>query len=158
MLITNINKKQLAVSTAIPIIVGGLASLINFNGFKEFEAVNKPAFTPPMAVFPIVWTVLYILMGFSSYLIYKSDSENKKSTLTVYAAQLIVNFAWTCVFFGMQNYKAALLIVLFLIFIVAAMIFLFYKISKKSAYIQIPYLIWLCFASYLNYMVYIMNK
>lgn len=158
MLITNINKKQLAISVAIPLIVGGLASLININGFKEFETVNKPALTPPMIVFPIVWTILYILMGFSTYLVYNSESKSKTTAFVIYGLQLAVNFLWTCLFFGAKNYLGALAAIVALLVLIIAMIFSFYKINKKSAYFQIPYLVWVSFATYLNYMVYLMNR
>ncbi len=158
MLISNINKKQLAISAAVPLITGGLASLINMRGFKEFQSVNKPALTPPMAVFPIVWTILYLLLGLSTYLVYKSDGKGKTRAYFFYTLQLIVNFLWTCFFFGAQDYGTAFVAVIVLLVLIVCMIFSFYTVNKKSAYFQIPYLVWVTFATYLNYMVYIMNK
>ena len=158
MLITNINKKQLALSAAIPLLIGGLASLVNFSGFREFETVNKPALAPPMIIFPIVWTVLYLLMGFSAYLICKADVKNKVPAYIIYALQLAVNFLWTCLFFGKKDYIGAFATVIVMLLLVCAMIYVFFRVNRKSAYLQLPYLVWTAFASYLNYMVYILNK
>lgn len=158
MLITNISKKRLAVSVLIPILTGGAASLINLDGFKEFETVNKPSITPPMIVFPIVWTVLYILMGLSTYIVYESPENGKTRAYFFYVMQLAANFLWTCFFFGAQDYLAAFVTVIILLLLISGMIFSFYGVNKKSAYLQIPYFIWVTFASYLNYLVHIMNK
>lgn len=158
MLISNINKKQLAISIAIPLLVGGLASLLNMSGFKEFETMNKPSITPPMVVFPIVWTILYILLGISFYLVFKSDSKFKTRAYFFYTLQLIANFLWTCFFFGAKDYGAAFIVIIILLLSIICMIFSFYAVNKKSAYLQIPYLAWVTFAVYLNYLVYIMNK
>lgn len=158
MLISNINKKQLSISIAIPVIVGGLASLLNMKGFKEFQFVDKPSITPPTFLFPIVWTILYILMGISAYLIFKSGEKGKTRAYLFYTMQLVMNFLWTCFFFGAKDYTAAFVAIVVLLVLVAGMIFSFYAVNKKSGYFQIPYLIWITFALFLNYLVLIMNK
>lgn len=158
MIVTNINKKQLLVSVLIPLAVGGLTSLINYKGIMGFEDVNQPALTPPMIVFPIVWTILYTLMGISSYLVYKTEGKgNKKAALRVYGLQLAVNSLWTYFFFSAQSYSGAFVAILVLLILIIAMIVLFYQVNKTSAYLQIPYLIWTAFAAYLNYMVWMLN-
>ena len=86
MLVTDINKKQLAVSVAIPLLVGGLAAAINFSGFRDFQSLNQPALTPPPWVFSVVWTILYVLMGVSFYLILNSDKKNKTLAYSFYFA------------------------------------------------------------------------
>ncbi len=158
MMITNINKKQLAISVAIPLIAGGLATVLNIEGFKNFDSIQKPSITPPQIVFPIVWTILYVLMGLSAYLIYKAGNEDKRYAYSFYGIQLVLNFLWTCFFFGIENYSGSMIIIAALAVSIIGMIYFFWKINKKSAYLQIPYLVWVLFASYLNYLVYIMNK
>ena len=158
MMITNIDKKQLAISVALPLAVGGLASLINLNGIKAFDTIEKPALTPPQVVFPIVWTVLYILMGLSFYLVYKSEGNDKRYAYSFYGIQLALNFLWTCLFFGVKNYLLSMMTIIALLVSIGGMIFFFYRLNKKSAYFQIPYFIWVAFASYLNFQIMIMNK
>ena len=157
MIVTNINKKVLAASLLIPLAVGGLASWINYDGISNFENINKPSFAPPQAVFPIVWTLLYLLMGISSYLIYSSSKDGKKTALIFYALQLAFNFIWTFVFFGLSGYFAAFIILLVLLALTAGMIITFLPVNQTAAYIQIPYFIWLCFAGVLNYFIYRLN-
>lgn len=157
MLITNFNKKQLAVSLLIPLAVGGLATLINFSGIRQFEEVAKPAFTPAPIVFSVVWTILYALMGFSFYLIYKSDKSNKNIAYTFYFAQLVVNFIWTYIFFTLKNYLGSFFVIIALLILIAGMIVSFWCVNKKAAYLQIPYMLWVCFVAFLNYQIYILN-
>ncbi len=157
MLVTNINKKQLAVSVAIPVLVGGLAAAINFNGFGEFQSLNQPMLTPPPWVFSVVWTILYALMGLSFYLVYKSDNKNKGLAYSFYFAQLFVNFVWSLIFFTFNNYSVSLVAITILLILIAGMIITFYPINKKSAYLQLPYLLWVCFATYLNWQIFILN-
>lgn len=157
MIVTNINKKALAAALVIPLAVGGLASWLNYDGISNFESISKPSFAPPQAVFPIVWTLLYILMGISSYLVYSSNKAGKKTALIFYALQLAFNFIWTFVFFGMSEYFAAFIVLLILLALTAGMIVTFLPVSKTAAYLQIPYFIWLCFAGVLNYFIYQIN-
>ncbi len=158
MLITSINKKQLAISVAIPLLVGGLATAINFSGFKEFQSLNQPALTPPPWAFSVVWTILYVLMGVSFYIIYQSDNKNKNLAYSFYAAQLALNFLWTLVFFTLKNYSLSLFVIILLLVSIVGMIITFYPINKKAAYLQLPYFIWVCFATYLNWQIYILNQ
>ncbi len=158
MLITDINKKDLAISVAIPLAVGGIASVINFNGFTEFESIAKSPLTPPPWVFSVVWTVLYILMGISFYLVQQSPEKNKASAYSFYAAQLFLNFLWTFVFFTLDNYSLSLFIIVLLLASIAGMIITFHPINKKSAYLQLPYLLWVSFATYLNWQIFILNQ
>ena len=117
----------------------------------------KPSFAPPGILFPIVWTILYILMGVSSYLIYKTNDSNKTDALKIYLFQLILNFLWTPIFFGLNLYFLGTLWIIVLIIAVIIMIKEFYKINKLSAYLQIPYLIWLLFALILSFSIFLLN-
>lgn len=152
-----INFKVLFFSIIIPNAVGFLGSLIG-RPSSNMNAIIQPQFTPPSFVFPIVWIILFILMGISSYIVYMSNSQHKKSSLILYGIQLILNASWTIFFFGLKWYLFAFFIVLLIIILVAIMIYKFYKINKWAGLIQIPYLLWLIFAAFLNYNVYLLNK
>ena len=154
---SNIKWKSLLINIAIPLLVGGLASLITNDGFKNYADVTKPALSPPAWLFPIVWSILYLLMGISSYLIYEKDRKIKKTSLIIYSVQLILNFIWPIFFFSFNAYLFSFIILITLIICVFAMIAFFYKENQISAFLQIPYLIWLIFAAYLNLSVYLLN-
>lgn len=150
-----VNKSNLILSILIPLAVGALSSL--FSGNLSYQALNKPSFSPPSYLFPIVWTILYILMGISSYLIYSSNSPKKNQALTTYELQLTFNFFWSIIFFGFSQYLLAFLWLLVMIVLIIIMIYQFYHISPLAAYLQIPYLLWCLFAAYLNYAIYTLN-
>ncbi len=148
--------KVLIISIIIPILVGVIGNLLG-NADMGFDLVKKPSFNPPGIIFPIVWTILYILMGISSYIVYTSDSKYKNSALRIYALQLIVNMLWTFFFFNLKWYLFSFLWIILLVVLVIIMIYRFIKINKISGYIQIPYLLWLIFASILNFSIFILN-
>lgn len=150
-----INKSNLIISILIPLAVGALSSL--FSGSMSYSSFNKPSFSPPSYLFPIVWTILYVLMGVSSYIIYSSDDAGKGKALATYVLQLIFNFFWSILFFGFSRYLFAFLWLIALIILIVIMIYQFYKISPLAAYLQIPYLLWCLFAAYLNYTIYMLN-
>lgn len=152
------NTKALIVSLIISLGTGFLSGLLSMSSRDVYASVNKPSLAPPPIVFPIVWTVLFVLMGISSYLVWKSRSENKGKALTVYGIQLAFNFVWPLIFFNAQAFLFAFYWLVILYILVLAMIFLFYDIDKTAAYLQIPYILWLTFAGYLNIMVYLLNK
>lgn len=150
------NIKVLIISIAIPLIVGIIGSLLG-NSSMGFSSINKPSFTPPGIVFPIVWTVLYILMGISCYLIYTSNSLKKTEALRIYTLQLLFNMLWTFFFFNLNWYLFSFFWIVVLIVLVSVMIYRFINIEKLAGYLQIPYLIWLVFASILNLSIYFLN-
>lgn len=155
---TNINFKRLILSVAIPLAVGGISSLIVNGEFKSYATeVIKPPLSPPQWLFPVAWTLLYILMGISSYLIYEKDKTEAKQPLAIYAVQLVLNFMWPIFFFMQRAYLFSFIWLLLLWAFALAMIISFYKINKASGILQIPYLIWLSFAGYLNLWVYLLN-
>lgn len=149
------NKSILIISILIPLVIGSLSAL--FSNSSAYLTLNKPSFSPPSILFPIVWTILYILMGISSYIIYMSEDPRRYRALKTYAIQLIFNFFWSIIFFGLSQYLFAFLWLLALILLIIIMIRQFYKISPVAAYLQIPYLIWCIFAAYLNFMIVSMN-
>lgn len=148
--------KDLIVSILIPIILGFLGSLIG-NVSSGFEGIVKPSFTPPAIAFPIAWTLLYILMGISAYLVYESNDVNKDNALFIYVIQLIINSLWTFFFFNLKWFLFSFFLVLLILILVIIMIVRFYKINKLSAYLQIPYVLWLCFAAVLSFSVFLLN-
>lgn len=153
--------KPYIISVAIALLVGGLSALLTKNGMEEYQKVNQPPLSPPMVVFPIVWTILFTLMGISSAIIYekgKYDDAEISSAIRIYGLNLIVNFFWSIIFFNLGTYLFAFIWLLLLLVIIILMIVEFYKISKIAALIQIPYLLWVAFAGYLNFMIYLLNK
>lgn len=150
------NKNSLAISILIPLAVGSISALLSGSA-STYLTLEKPSFSPPAIIFPIVWTILYILMGISSYIIYSSNNPNKSKALKIYGFQLFFNFFWSILFFGFSQYLLAFLWLIILIVLIILMIKQFYAISPLAAYLQIPYLIWCLFAAYLNYSIYIMN-
>lgn len=150
--------ETLVIAILIPLAVGFLSSLLSQNTSTTYETLIKPDISPPGYLFPIVWTILYILMGISSYLIYTSDSENKTKALNIYAAQLIFNFFWSIIFFRYNNYLLAFLWLLVLIMLIIAMIKSFYEIKPIAGILQVFYLLWCLFAAYLNLNIYLLNR
>ncbi|MBR4949302.1 MAG: tryptophan-rich sensory protein [Clostridia bacterium] len=153
-----INFKILAVCILIPLILGTVSGILTSSAMDRFEEIAKPPLSPPGFLFPIVWTLLYILMGISSYLVFVSTSEYRKEALTLYGIQLVFNFIWPVIFFNFEKYLFAFIWLIALLVLVILMTLKFYKIDKKSAYLQIPYILWLIFAGYLNLGVYLLNR
>lgn len=149
--------KSLVICILIPIFVGILSSILSKGGMELFSQLNKPPFSPPGWLFPIVWTILYIMMGIASYLIYISYSYKKDQALLIYTLQLFVNFFWSIFFFRFEWYFFSFIWIILLILFVILTISLFYPISKLSAYLLIPYLLWIIFAGYLNFGIYLLN-
>ncbi len=142
----------------IPLAVGGLSAFLTKDAMSNYSQVIKPGITPPAVIFPIVWTILYLLMGISSFIICSSDSSMKQSALNWYAIQLLFNFIWSIIFFNLQNYLFSFIWLIALIICIIIMMVKFYKISPPAAYLQIPYLLWCAFAAYLNFSIYLLNK
>lgn len=155
-----IDKKTLALSIALPLLVGAVAGLLTRNAMMDFEVLNKPPLSPPGWLFPVVWTILYILMGISAYLIKVSDAspEEKSNALMIYNYQLIVNFLWSIFFFNFGWYLFSFFWILLLWVLIILMIRSFDKISQTAAYLNIPYLLWVTFAAYLNFGIWWLNR
>ena len=160
-MLKNIKWKPLLINIAISLGVGILSGIFSMGGFEQYKNINKPVLSPPAIVFPIVWTILFILMGISAYLIYEKKEKELKKTrkeaLIVYALQLLVNFFWPIIFFRTDMYLFAFVWLVILFLLVLYMFFLFFKISVPAALLQLPYLLWLIFAGYLNICIYFIN-
>lgn len=154
------NKLTLIKCIAIPIILGALIGYITRSGMEAFQDLNHPPLTPPDILFPIVWTILYGLMGISAYLIKTNIASDQMGNraMSSYCSQLVVNLLWPIFFFNLQWFLFAFFWLLLLIILVIVMIRRFCLLSKTAAYLNIPYLIWLGFASYLNIGVWWLNR
>ena len=152
-----INWKSLTANLAISLGTGILSALITRNSMDTYKNLNLPKLAPPSILFPIVWTILFILMGISAYIIYESNSDQKQSALTIYGIQLLVNFIWPILFFNLGLYLFSFIWIILLWLLIILMINSFKNISSLAAYLQIPYLLWVTFASYLNFMIYYSN-
>ena len=155
------NKKNLiylALSLLLSFSVEIISGLLTSASSSIYANLAKPPFSPPSIVFPIVWTVLFFLMGISSYLIFISHSPHRNKALKLYLIQLVVNFIWPIAFFNLQLYFLSILIIIALLILVFLMIKCFYKINPLAGKLQIPYFLWLIFATYLNIGVYFLNR
>ncbi len=152
------NLKKRLISWAIPLAVGGLATLLS-GGNDLYWIINQPPLSPPAWVFPLVWTALYIAMGEAAYRVLTSgaDPTQIKKALTAYGVQLFLNFLWPLLFFGGQMYLGAfiLLIVLWIAILITAR--RFSRIDEIAGDLLLPYLLWVTFAGYLNLGVYLLN-
>lgn len=151
--------KPLIISFIITFGVGGLSSLLTNSSMKNYEMLKKPPLSPPSIVFGIVWPILFLLMAISAYLVYVSEAneKNKKNALFYFGLQLFINFFWTIIYFNLEMRLFAFIWLLLLWIVVLLMIINFYKVNKFAAILQIPYLLWLTFAAYLNLGTVILN-
>lgn len=152
-----IDYKSLIINIIIPLSAGALGVLLGGN-MQDYALINKPNISPSPIVFPIVWTILYILLGISSYIIKKTNDITSQDAFIIYALNLFVNTTWTLFFFRLKWYLFAFIWIIILIILTIILIYKYYKINKTAAYLQIPYLLWLIFASILNISIYILNK
>lgn len=145
-----INWKALLISLAVSLGTGALSALLTMDGMKEYADLYKPPLSPPGWLFPVVWTILYILMGIAAYLVWESGGEDKQLALSLYGIQLILNAAWSVFFFHQGAYFLALADLLLLWLAIYLTIKKFRQINETAARLMIPYLIWVTFAGYLN--------
>ncbi len=154
------NIKKYAVSILIPLAVGGLSALLTSGNMDLYSEITKPPLAPPSVLFPIVWTVLYILMGISSAMVYNQKNEKPgeiRSALTVYGINLFLNFFWSIIFFNMRAFLFSFIWLVALWIVILVMIIKFYKIRPIAGILQIPYLLWVTFAGYLNLAIFLLN-
>ncbi len=152
-----INLKRLLICLAVPLAVGGLAAFASGSFSEQYAVVNKPPLSPPSWVFPVVWTLLYLAMGYASYIVTSVGGRDAKDAMTVYYIQLVLNFIWPILFFRFKWYTFAIFELLLLIAAVTVMVIRFSHVDEKAGYLTLPYLIWLCFALYLNIGVAVLN-
>lgn len=150
---------SLVVCIAIPLMIGGLAGLATTANINTwYVGLNKPVFNPPNFIFAPVWTVLYVLMGISLYLIWVAPKDkNRTVALRIFAIQLVLNFAWSFIFFQYHLIFLALIEIVTIWLVVLLMISAFHKVNRIAAYLQIPYLLWVSFATGLNAAIWMLN-
>lgn len=154
------NVKTFIIAIVIALAVGMLSALVTRNNMDIYQDIIEPPLSPPMILFPIVWTILYLLMGISSGCIatYRDiKKEAVSEALFAYGLQLFFNFFWSIIFFNFRAYLFAFIWLVVLWFLILRMILKFHKIDPRAAYLQIPYLIWVGFAGYLTFGIYWLN-
>ena len=139
--------------------VGGLSALITGSFSSFFDTYKAPPLLPPGWLFPVVWVILYALMGYSAYLISvsKAEPDRIKCAVTVYWVQLAFNFSWGIIFFRLEWLWGGVAVIIGLLLLIAAMLLLFARVERKAALINIPYLVWVAFATYLNIATALIN-
>lgn len=159
-MMSKIDFKKLITSIAVPLIVGFLSSFFTINSIPTwYQTLTKPMLTPPNWLFAPAWTIIYILIGVSLYFVWIKGFKNKKVKTAIYffSVQLILNFFWTFLFFGLKSPFIASMEIVALWILILLTIIKFYKISKMAAYMLIPYILWVSFASYLSFSVFLLN-
>lgn len=151
--------KPFLVSLAIPLLAGGASAFLTKDSMKEFSMLRQPPLSPPMWVFPVVWTILFAMMGLASYLVYVSESrpQEKRIALILYGLQLLVNFGWPLFFFRLNWWLFAFFWLLLLWVMILDMTARFYRLRPLAGVMLIPYLAWAAFAGYLNFGIYLLN-
>lgn len=139
-----------------PIILGTLIGILTSNSI-DYNTLNKPPLSPPPILFPIIWSIIYILIGISYYLFKKNSFDDKLETI-IYYIQLLINYTWSILFFTLKLRFFSIIWILLLIITIYLLISLFKQKNKVSAYLLIPYLLWCIYATYLNIGVYILNS
>lgn len=152
---------KLVISVLLPLLVGGIAGFFTASSVKTwFITLNKPSFNPPSYVFAPVWTTLYIMMGIAFYLVWikATDTALQRKAMTVYFIQLLLNFCWSFLFFYIERPDLAFIDIVLLWISIVATLVLFYRISKPAGWLLVPYLLWVSFASALNYAIWQLNS
>lgn len=154
------NISKLIISILIAEGVGLLSGLLGMSNASSYLELQRPAFSPPAWVFPVVWTILYLLMGIAAYRIWMKGEQGYevRPALKAYAIQLVLNFFWTIIFFRLGLPGIAFFELLLLLLFVLYTTYLFYQIDPLSAYLLIPYILWLVFAGILNYSIWKSNE
>lgn len=155
-----INVVALIVALFIPLAVGGISAALSAKGMTTYGSMNKPPLSPPAWLFPVAWTILYLMMGLASYFVFvaESDSRSKWAALAVYCVQLLMNFMWSIVFFSWGQYLFAFVWLIIMWALVILCTVLYQRVDRLAACLMIPYIVWLTFAAYLNMGAYILNR
>ena len=153
--------KPYIISVLIALVTGGLSAFLTRNNMDVYTEFATPPLSPPSILFPIVWGILYVLMGVGAAMIYSTriaDDDKKARTLFVYAVSLFVNFCWSIFFFNMKLFLFSFFWLIILWILILKTILDYSKIDRVAAYLQIPYLIWVTFAGYLNFGIWFLNR
>ena len=147
----------LLINLFLPLTVGGISAFLTSDSMEVYGTLRQPPLSPPGWLFPIVWSILFLLMGIAAYLVWVRDSTGRNGALLFYGLQLAMNFGWTLVFFNLQNYGLALLWLIVLWVLILITTVRFFKENKAAGWLMLPYLLWVTFAGYLNAGVWLLN-
>jgi len=153
--------KIYAIAISIPLAVGIVSALLTMNNMDIYSRLETPPLSPPSWLFPVVWTVLYVLMGVSSGLVWENKAVNPTKAdegLLFYAMSLVFNFLWSIIFFNLRQFLIAFVWLIVLLYLIIRTILSYRKVSPTAAYLQIPYALWVTFAGYLNFGIWMLNK
>ena len=148
------NKLKVFLQIFLPIIIGSIVGFI-INDYIDYNTLNKPPLSPPSWLFPVMWSIIYLLLGISYYL-FRKNNENKTTSI-IYYTQLIVNYLWSIIFFILKWRFFSIIWIILLDILVMLLLYQFFKKEKASVYLNIPYLIWSLFATYLTTGIYLLN-
>ena len=153
--------KTYFIAIIIPIAIGLLSAFLTRNNMEIYSTLTTPPLSPPSILFPIVWTILYVLMGISSAIVRLNKKENPQKAaegLTYYTISLIFNFFWSIFFFNFRWLLFSFIWLLILLYLIIRTIMAYSHVSKVAAYLQIPYVLWVAFAGYLNLGIWLLNR
>lgn len=152
--------KALVKNIALPVIGGLLIGYLTMSGINTYNSLKKPMFTPPNITFPIVWTILYILMGLAAYRIYMKNSIGKKDdgAYFYYLIQLALNFFWSILFFNLKLYGLSFILIIVLLLLIIVSVIKFFKVDKIAGILMIPYIIWVSYATVLSFFIWMLNE
>lgn len=145
------------VSVALSLGTGLFSSLLTKDSMSLYSAINHPPLSPPSWIFPAVWSILFVLMGISAALIWCSNGKELDFALIIYGFQLVLNFCWPILFFNFTAFGLAFFWLLLLLLLIGITAVKFYRINKTAGCLMLPYFAWVCFAGYLNYMIWRLN-
>ena len=153
------NGRLLLLCLGIPLAVGAIAGLLTMGSMGDYQTMAKPPLSPPGWLFPVVWTALYALMGYASYLVATSAApkEQIRKALVLYGLQLAANFLWPILFFSLEAYFLAFIWLVALWVLILLTMRAFYRIETRAGDLLLPYLLWVTFAAYLNFGVWLLN-
>lgn len=154
-----INYKTLIICILIPLLIGGLSALFTMGSMEDFAALDQPPLSPPGWLFPVVWSILYVLMGIASYVVIETPSSQPATAAAFkpYFVQLAFNFFWSIIFFSLGAFELAFIWLLAMLAIIILTTVRFWRINKWAGILMLPYIAWVCFAGYLNLAIAYLN-
>lgn len=150
----------LIINILIPLVGGTIVGYLNSGSMGTYEMLNKPFFSPPGFIFPIVWSILYVLMGIAAYRIYMRNKQgaDDNGAYFFYLVQLLINFLWSFVFFTFRLYGIAFIVLIILFILIIITFIKFIRLDKIAGLLLIPYILWVAFAGVLNFFIYVLNE
>lgn len=149
------------IAIVIPLAIGGFSAFLTRDNMNIYEEINTPPLSPPSFLFPVVWTILYVLMGISSAFVWRNRTEDKDTAdkgLLFYAGSLFFNFVWSLIFFNFRAYLFAFVWLLVMLTLIILTVINYKKVVPLAAYLQVPYILWTAFAGYLTFGVWLLNR